>query len=84
MSCLPGGVLPFFTHCSKTPFDGTRHEQTIICRQLFAGHELGCPAMEGKKKLYQMIIKVMLHTTETEGIIGIVLRNLQLMPEKMC
>ena len=24
--------------CSKTHLDGTTQEQTIICRQLFAGH----------------------------------------------
>ena len=24
--------------CSKTRLDSTTHEQTIICRQLFAGH----------------------------------------------
>ena len=26
------------------------HEQTVICRQLFAGHVVGCRPMEGKKK----------------------------------
>ena len=35
-----------FTHvqniiCSQTQLDGIAHEQTIICRQLFAGHEVG-------------------------------------------
>jgi len=35
---------------SRTRLDGTTHEQTIICRQLFAGHVVGCRPMEGKKK----------------------------------
>ena len=33
-------------------------EQIIICRQLFAGHMVGCWPMEGKKKLHQMIISI--------------------------
>jgi len=41
---------------SKTRLDGTAHEQTIICRQLFAGHVVGCRPMEGKKILHRMII----------------------------
>ena len=44
--------------CSKTCLDGTMHEQTIICRQLFAGHVVGCRPMEGKKKLHPLIIIV--------------------------
>jgi len=40
---------------SKTRLDGTTHEQTIICWQLFAGHVVGCRPMEGKKKLHRMI-----------------------------
>ena len=35
--------------CSKTHLDGTMHEQTIICRQLFAGHMVAASGMEGKK-----------------------------------
>ena len=31
------------------------HEQTI-CRQLFAGHVVGCRPMERKKKMNQMIM----------------------------
>ena len=35
-----------FTHeeniiCSQTQLDGIAHEQTIICRQLFAGNVVG-------------------------------------------
>ena len=37
------------TICSKTRLDGTTHEQTIICRQLFAGHVVGSWPMERKK-----------------------------------
>ena len=63
-----GSVQPFslenvvsITHgqnniCSKTRLDSTAHEQSIICRQFFAGHVVGCWPMEGKKKLHRMII----------------------------
>ena len=34
--------------CSKTRLDSTTHEQTIICRQLFAGHVVGLG--QGRKK----------------------------------
>ena len=39
-----------FTHvqniiCSQTQLDGIAHEQTIICRQLFAGHVVGSRPM---------------------------------------
>ena len=42
-----------FTHkqniiCSQTLLDGIAHEQTIICRQLFAGHVVGFRPMERK------------------------------------
>ena len=43
--------------CSKTRLDGTMHEQTIICRQLFAGHMVGSRPMERKEKMHQMIIE---------------------------
>ena len=42
--------------CSKTRLDGTTHEQTIIRRQLFAGHVVGSRPMERKKKTHRMII----------------------------
>jgi len=29
--------------CSKTLLDGTRYEQTMICRWLFAGHAISFP-----------------------------------------
>ena len=43
--------------CSKTPLDGTKHEQTSICRQLFAGHVEGSRPME-RKKMHRMIIHI--------------------------
>ena len=46
--------------CSKTRLAGTAHEQTIICRQLFAGHVVGCQPMEGKKKVHRMTISLIL------------------------
>ena len=36
--------------CSKTRLDGTTHEQTIICRQLFAGHLVDSRPIDGKEK----------------------------------
>ena len=37
---------------SKTRLDGTTHEQTIICRQLFAGHVVGSQPMKmGEKSI---------------------------------
>ena len=48
-----------FTHvqniiCSQTQLDGIAHEQTIVCRQLFAGHVVGSRPMKRKKKLLRM------------------------------
>ena len=34
---------------SKTRLDGTTHEQTIICRQLFSGHVVGSRPMKRRK-----------------------------------
>ena len=31
--------------CSQTQLDDNEHEQTIICRQLFAGHVVGSRPM---------------------------------------
>ena len=42
--------------CRKTRLDGTTHEQTIIYRQLFAGHVVDSRPMERKKKMHRMII----------------------------
>ena len=52
-----------FTHvqniiCSQTQLDGIAHEQTIICRQLFAGHVVGSRPMKRKKNLLRMIIEM--------------------------
>ena len=50
-----------FTHvqniiCSQTQLDGIAHEQTIICRQLFAGHVVGFQPMKRKKNLLRIMI----------------------------
>ena len=55
-----------FTHvqniiCSQTQLDGIAHEQTIICRQLFAGHVVGSRPMKRKKNLLRMIILIVIH-----------------------
>ena len=44
-----------FTHkqniiCSETKLDDIEHEQTVICRQSFAGHMVGSQPMKRKKK----------------------------------
>ena len=42
-------------NCNQTQLDGIAHEQTIICRQLFAGHVVGSRPTKKKKKLHRMI-----------------------------
>ena len=42
--------------CSQTQLDDIAHEQTITCRQLFAGHVVGSPPMKRKNNLLHMII----------------------------
>ena len=41
--------------CSKTSLDGTTHEQTIICRQLFAGHVMDSRPIGREEKTHRMI-----------------------------
>ena len=41
---------------SQTQLDGIAHGQTIICRQLFAGHVMGSRPMKRKKNLLRMIM----------------------------
>ena len=53
--------LVSFTHeqniiCSQTKLDDIAHVQTVICRQLFAGHVVGSRPMKTKKNLQRMII----------------------------
>ena len=50
-----------FTHdqksiCSQKHLNDIVHEQTIICRQLFAGHVVGSRPMKRKKHLHRMIM----------------------------
>ena len=52
-----------FTHeqhiiCSQKKLDDSAHEQTIICRHLFAGHVVSSQPMKRKKNLQQMIINI--------------------------
>ena len=59
---VQGSDLPFFTpecgynyaweeyYLCKTHLDGSAHEQTFICGQLFAGHMVGSRPMKKKKK----------------------------------
>ena len=42
--------------CSQTLLDGIAHEQTIICRQFFAGHVVGSRPIKRKKNVLRMII----------------------------
>ena len=46
-----------FMHDQNIIWDCIVHEQTIICRQLLAGHVVGSWPMKRKKNLQQMIIK---------------------------
>ena len=46
---------------SLTQLDDIAHEQTIICRQLIAGHVVGFQPMRKKKNLRQMIIRFSSH-----------------------
>jgi len=41
--------------CSQTKLDDIAHEQTIICRQLFAGHVVSALPMKRKKNLQRRI-----------------------------
>ena len=52
-----------FTHgqniiCSQAQLDDIAHEQTITCRQLFAGHVVGSRPMKRKKYLQRMVMTV--------------------------
>ena len=42
--------------CRKTRIDGTTHEQTTICKQLFAGHVVGSLRMKREEKMHRMIM----------------------------
>ena len=47
-----------FTHvqsiiCSQTKLDDIAHEQTIICRQLFAGHVVGSRPLKERKICFE-------------------------------
>ena len=49
--------MVLFTHeqniiCGQTQLDNIAHKQTIICRQLFAGHVVGSRPMKRKKNLH--------------------------------
>ena len=43
---------------AKTDLDGITHEQTIICRQLFAGHVVGSQPMKMGEKIHRMIKRI--------------------------
>ena len=63
-----------FTHvqniiCSQTQLDGIATEQTILCRQLFAGHLVGCWPMKRKKNLLWMIINIISFKEHVEAVI---------------
>ena len=47
----------FAANCQQ--LDSIAHGQTIICRQLFAGHVVGSRPMKRKKNLLRMIITVL-------------------------
>ena len=41
--------------CSKSQLDSIAYEQTIICRQLFAGHVVCSRPMKTKEKTHRMV-----------------------------
>ena len=60
-----GASVVSFTHgqnsiCSQKKFNDIAHEHTIICRHLFAVHEVGSRPMKRKKHLQRMIIIVVM------------------------
>ena len=63
-----------FTHeqnitCNQTQLDDIVHWQTIICRQLFAGHIVGSQPMKRKKNLHGMIINFIAYTWYPEILV---------------
>ena len=54
VSFLVEHAQTFFAGEGHTQLDNIAHEQTIICRQLFAGHEVGSRPMKRKKNLLRM------------------------------
>ena len=61
--------------CSQTQLDNIAHEQTIICRQLFAGHVSGSQPMKRKNNLHQMIIHKIIIITIMMMIMMIMITN---------
>ena len=61
--------------CSPKKLNDIVHEQTIICRQLFAGHVVGSRPMKRKKHLHRMI-KVVLGSKGGQSIIQLLLTRL--------
>ena len=55
--------------CSQTQLDGIAHEQTIICRQLFAGHVVGSRPVKRKKGLLRMIITIIIRSKFLNSVI---------------
>ena len=50
--------------CSQTQSNDIAHEQTIIGRQLFAGHVVSSRPMKRKKNLHRMIMYITLLTSK--------------------
>ena len=54
--------------CRQRKLDDVAHEQTIICRQLIAGHVIGSRLMRRKKNLDQIITNIMLQSAGSAGV----------------
>ena len=52
--------------CNPKKLNNIAHEQTIICRQLFAGHVVGSRPMKRKKHLHRMIIPFVCMVGQTQ------------------
>ena len=68
--------------CSQTQLDDIAQKQTIICRQIFAGHVVGSQPMKRKKNLHRIIkdltgIHCSIHVYATTAICSRITSSLQ-------
>jgi len=76
-----------FTHehniiCSQTQLEDTVHEQSLICRQLFAGHVEGSGPMKRGKIFHPMIKSVTSNSPETQTKINCPVLSLYAFPTR--
>ena len=69
---------------SQTKLNDIAYKQTIICRQLFAGHVVGCRPMKRKKNLHRMIICVAFAEHHLSSYSSVPSREIYSMVHKYC